>query len=141
MATGNVMFFQWFGGAILTCVAKTIFTSSIGPALAVAAPGVDPATIIHNGATGLRNMIPPNEWHGVLIAYNEAIDHVFVSQNPVRLLRYSKVAEWAECCWLLVLTSIYLGPSTCSSLLCFRHWVRYGLEESEEGAAMMYNRQ
>lgn len=80
-AAGNVMFFQWFGGAIFTCVAKTVFTSSIGPLLVSAAPEVDPSTIIYAGVTELHSMVPADEWSGVLRAYNAAIGHVFVRKQ------------------------------------------------------------
>ncbi|PHH77531.1 hypothetical protein CDD80_508 [Ophiocordyceps camponoti-rufipedis] len=58
-AIGNVMFFQWFGGAILTCAAKTVFASSTSSSLADAAPSIDPSTIIHSGTTKLKAIVPP----------------------------------------------------------------------------------
>ncbi|KAH8815994.1 major facilitator superfamily domain-containing protein [Xylogone sp. PMI_703] len=72
-----VMFSQYLGGAIFTSAAKTVFTASIGPAVAKHAPSIDPSLLIDSGITNLRNVIPPRELAGALLAYNEAIDHVF----------------------------------------------------------------
>ena len=40
--------------------------------------GVDPATIIGAGATGIRRVTPPDQLLGVLQAYTIAIDRVFI---------------------------------------------------------------
>lgn len=73
------MFTQYFGGAIFAAVAKTVFTSSLGPALLEYAPSIDPNLLINSGVTNLREAIPPEYLEGALLAYNKSIDHVFVS--------------------------------------------------------------
>ncbi|KAH8681864.1 major facilitator superfamily domain-containing protein [Xylariales sp. PMI_506] len=80
IASGFVMFSQFFGGAIFSSVAETIFTSSLAPALARYAPSVDPSLVINSGATELQLALSESELPGVLLAYNEAIVHVFYLQ-------------------------------------------------------------
>ncbi|ORY55883.1 major facilitator superfamily domain-containing protein [Pseudomassariella vexata] len=80
IASGYSMFSQFFGGAVFTAVAKTVFTSSIAPALAKFAPSVDARLLVNNGATELQKVIPADQISGVLLAYNEAIDYVFYLQ-------------------------------------------------------------
>lgn len=126
LATGNVMFFQWFGGAILTCAAKTVFTSSIGPALVDAAPGIDASTIIYSGATELKNIVPPDEWYGVLLAYNKAIDNVFVST-----ILFFRVFQ---CLLTVTFGSV---SSIGSGMLRISYWFWHWLEESEKGPSIV----
>ncbi len=73
------MFSQYFGGAIFASIAKTVFTSSIGPAVEKYAPGLDPFVLINNGVTDLRDVVPAEELTGALLAYNNSLDYVFVS--------------------------------------------------------------
>lgn len=73
------MFAQYFGGAMFICVARTVLTSAMGPALQKYAPDVDPHLVINTGVTELRNVIPQKFLDGVLLAYNKAIIDVFVS--------------------------------------------------------------
>lgn len=126
-AAGNVMFFQWFGGAIMTCVAKTVFTSSIGPLLASAAPDVNPSTVIYAGATELQSMVPADEWGGVLRAYNHAIGHVFVRKYFLTFASPSSGSREIN---------PNVGTSTCGGLLCVCHGIWDGLEEFEESSAV-----
>lgn len=126
-AAGVVMFFQWFGGAIMTCVAKTVFTSSIDPLLASAAPEINPLTVIDAGATELQSMVPADEWGGVLSAYNHAISHVFVRKYLVTFTFPS---------FGLHETNPNVGTSTCGGLLCVCHRIWDGLEEFKESSAV-----
>ena len=73
------MFSQYFGGAIFAAIAKTVFTSSIGPAVAKYAPNIDPSVLIDNGVTDLRSAVPAEYLAGALLAYNDSLDRVFVS--------------------------------------------------------------
>lgn len=126
-AAGVVMFFQWFGGAIMTCVAKTVFTSSIAPLLASAAPEVNPLTVINAGATELQSMVPADQWGEVLRAYNHAISHVFVGKHLLAFV-FLPLGSFE--------TNPNVGTSTCSSLLCVCHRIWHGLEEFEENSAV-----
>ncbi|KAI1415123.1 MFS general substrate transporter [Hypoxylon sp. FL1857] len=80
IATAYAIFSQLLGGAIFSAVAKAVFTSSIGEALQKFAPGVDPSVLIDSGVTEIAKVIPPAELQGALLAYNEAITHVFYLQ-------------------------------------------------------------
>ncbi|RFU34755.1 hypothetical protein B7463_g1535, partial [Scytalidium lignicola] len=72
-----VMFSQYLGGAIFASIAKTVFTSSIRPALLKYAPSVNSNFLVDSGVTNLRDVIPAKDLSGALLAYNEAVDHVF----------------------------------------------------------------
>lgn len=81
IGTAYAMFSQLLGGAIFSALAKTIFTSSIGSALRKFAPGIDPDLLIDSGATEIAKVVPANQIEGALLAYNEAIIHIFVSAH------------------------------------------------------------
>ncbi|KAI1374343.1 major facilitator superfamily-domain-containing protein [Hypoxylon crocopeplum] len=80
IATAYAMFSQLLGGAFFSAIAKTVFTSSIGGALQKFAPSVDPSLLIDSGVTEIAKVIPPDQLQGALLAYNEAIDHIFYLQ-------------------------------------------------------------
>ncbi|KAI2618941.1 MFS general substrate transporter [Hypomontagnella submonticulosa] len=80
IGTAYAMFSQLLGGAIFSALAKTIFTSSIGSALRKFAPGIDPDLLIDSGATEIAKVVPANQIEGALLAYNEAIIHIFYLQ-------------------------------------------------------------
>ncbi|KAI1765635.1 major facilitator superfamily domain-containing protein [Hypoxylon sp. FL1150] len=80
LATAYAMFSQLLGGAFFSAIAKTIFTSSIGGALEKFAPGVDPSLLIDTGVTELAGVIAPDQLKGAILAYNQAISHVFYLQ-------------------------------------------------------------
>lgn len=86
IASAYAMFSQLLGGAIFSAVAKTIFTSSIGTALQKFAPDIDPSLLINTGATEIAKVIPPDQVEGALLAYNQAINYVFV--RILTLARY-----------------------------------------------------
>ncbi|KAI1138016.1 MFS general substrate transporter [Hypoxylon sp. FL0543] len=80
IATAYAIFSQLLGGAIFSAVAKAVFTSSIGEALEEFAPSVDPSLLIDSGVTEIEKVIPPSQLQGAILAYNEAITHVFYLQ-------------------------------------------------------------
>ncbi|KAH7342539.1 major facilitator superfamily domain-containing protein [Rhexocercosporidium sp. MPI-PUGE-AT-0058] len=75
----SLMFFmQGIGGSIFVSVGQTVFTQSLISKLSkVADISVPPAMIVRTGATELRNIVPPQYLHLVLIAYNAALSDVF----------------------------------------------------------------
>ncbi|KAI0170014.1 MFS general substrate transporter [Hypoxylon sp. FL1284] len=83
IATAYALFSQLLGGAFFSAIAKTVFTSSIGSAVEKFAPGVDPSLLINSGVTEIANVIPPGLLNGALLAYNQAISHVFYLQLAV----------------------------------------------------------
>lgn len=74
-----VMFSQYLGGAVLASASKSVFTSSIGPALREFAPNIDPRLLINSGVRDLRTLVPESALPGTILAYNDSIRHVFVS--------------------------------------------------------------
>ncbi|KAK7934725.1 hypothetical protein PG985_000220 [Apiospora marii] len=80
IASAYGMFAQFFGGALFNCVAKTIMTSSLPPALARYAPDVDPRVFASIGITEAREVVSAAQLPGVLLAYNKAIVNVFYLQ-------------------------------------------------------------
>ncbi len=72
------MFAQYFGGAIFICVARTVFSTGLGSAMAQYAPGVDTQLVLNAGVTELRNILPAAELADVLLAYNQALVDVWV---------------------------------------------------------------
>ncbi|OTA52035.1 MFS general substrate transporter [Hypoxylon sp. EC38] len=80
IATSYAIFSQLLGGAIFSAVAKAVFTSSIGDALQKFVPGISPSLLIDSGVTEIAKVIPSAQLEGALLAYNEAIAHVFYLQ-------------------------------------------------------------
>ncbi|OTA90710.1 hypothetical protein M434DRAFT_397799 [Hypoxylon sp. CO27-5] len=80
IATSYAIFSQLLGGAIFSAVAKAVFTSSIGDALQKFVPGISPSLLIDSGVTEIAKVIPSAQLEGALLAYNEAITHVFYLQ-------------------------------------------------------------
>lgn len=72
-----VVFSQTFGGALFLSFAQTTFSNGLTGALHQFAPEVDAEAVIHAGATGFRDLVAGNSVHGVILAYNQAISHVF----------------------------------------------------------------
>ena len=62
----------------LSSFAETIFVTSLSTAIPEYAPGVNATAVIAAGASSVRVIVPKASLHGVLLAYNEAITHVFV---------------------------------------------------------------
>lgn len=80
IASAYCMFSQFLGSAFFSSLAKTIFTSSIPPAVAQYAPFLkDPNFLIQMGATELPEHFRGPQLDGVTDAYNAAIVNVFVS--------------------------------------------------------------
>ena len=75
------MFSQYFGGAIFAAIAKTVFTSSIGPAVEKYVPNISPSVLIDTGVTDLRSVVPAEDLAGALLVYNDSLDRVFVSHT------------------------------------------------------------
>ncbi|KAJ9195498.1 hypothetical protein DTO164E3_6811 [Paecilomyces variotii] len=77
IASSQVFFFQYLGGAIFLAVGETIFTNGLRSSLQTYAPNVDAQTIINAGASGVRSTAPPADLAAVLLAYNHALVHTF----------------------------------------------------------------
>ncbi|PVH87890.1 MFS general substrate transporter [Cadophora sp. DSE1049] len=80
LGSAYVLFAQYFGGALFAAVSKTVFTSSIGPAVSKYAPGLNSTLLINSGVTELRQKVPAEYLEGAILAYNQSINHVFYVQ-------------------------------------------------------------
>lgn len=72
-----VIFAQTFGGALFLTFAETDFTTGLTKAIKSFTPNVSPETVIAAGASAVREVVPKAELAGVLLAYNQAVQHTF----------------------------------------------------------------
>lgn len=75
MALG--IFTQTFGGALFLTFAETDFSNGLTRAIKNFAPNVSAQTVIAAGASAVREVVPKPELAGVLMAYNQAVQHTF----------------------------------------------------------------
>lgn len=90
MALG--IFTQTFGGALFLTFAETDFSNGLTKALKTMAPNVSAQTVIAAGASAVREVVPKPELGGVLMAYNQAVQHTFY-------LAASSAAVTLVFCW------------------------------------------
>jgi hypothetical protein len=81
ISIGNafVLFVQLLGGALMLSFGQTLFSNQLKTALAHFAPSVDAAKIFAVGATAFKTVVDESQVEGVILAYNQALTHVFVS--------------------------------------------------------------
>ncbi|MCJ1403810.1 hypothetical protein MMC11_007033 [Xylographa trunciseda] len=73
-----VFFAQSLGGSIAVSIAANVFNTGLLAGLEAAAiPGLDPAAIVHAGATELRSVVSPEHLPLVLAVYNSAVVSAF----------------------------------------------------------------
>lgn len=72
-----LVFSQTFGGSLFLALSQTAFTNSLKAALQTFAPDIEVETLLTAGASALRDVVPAASLNGVLLAYSEAISHVF----------------------------------------------------------------
>ena len=72
-----VIFAQTFGGALFLTFAETDFSNGLTKGLQTFAPDISVETVIAAGASAVREVVPMPELAGVLLAYNQAVRHVF----------------------------------------------------------------
>ncbi|KAI0474126.1 MFS general substrate transporter [Xylariaceae sp. FL0804] len=92
IASAYVMFAQYLGGAFFASIAKTVFTTSLESAVKSLAPGLDPDALVNVGVTDIGTAVPAKLLEGALMAYNQAIDHVFLLQLAAALTAF--VTGW-----------------------------------------------
>ena len=82
VATGTsiIVFFQFFGGAILLAIAHNVFESRLLHGLKTIPPE-DMQAIIKAGAGAVRHVTKPKDLPVVLKAYDQAITDTFVRLN------------------------------------------------------------
>ncbi|XXH00679.1 hypothetical protein Hte_007029 [Hypoxylon texense] len=71
--TAMLIFFQVIGGAILISAAQSAFANTLIQRVVQTAPGVDPTRLVATGATMIRQVFPPDEIPGILLAYMSAL--------------------------------------------------------------------
>ncbi|KAK0114583.1 hypothetical protein ONS95_014070 [Cadophora gregata] len=100
LGSAYVLFAQYFGGAIFAAATKTVFTSSMKPAVAKFAPGLDSTLLIRSGVTELHHNVPENYLEGAILAYNQSINHVFVSKYIIWVENKTdtRASVCATCC-------------------------------------------
>ncbi|KAI4128955.1 MAG: hypothetical protein LQ347_003961 [Umbilicaria vellea] len=98
MPTGNAIaiFFNSLGGAFSISIAQNIFSNTLIQEIPKHTTGVSPATIIAAGATHVRDVTPPSQLQGVLLAYSLAINRAFILPIAVGVLAFgcSLFMEW-----------------------------------------------
>jgi hypothetical protein len=72
-----VAFSQTFGGTLFLTFAQTIFSHSLVDGLKKFAPTVDAQAVIIAGASGIRQVVKPDQVEGVVEAYNLGINRNF----------------------------------------------------------------
>lgn len=78
LATSQIFFFQFLGGAVFIALGETTFSSALRAALQSAILDVDIETIIAGGPTRVREYVSSPDLPGVLHAYNHAITTTYV---------------------------------------------------------------
>lgn len=77
IAMAILVFSQTFGGALFLSFAQTAFSNGLKDGLHRYAPEVDAGAVINAGATGFRALVGKSSLDGVILAYNQAVSHVF----------------------------------------------------------------
>lgn len=76
-ATAVLVFSQTFGGAVFITVANVIFNNKLKDELISRLPHVNPQMVISAGATGIRDVLSPEDVPGALAAYAKGVDATF----------------------------------------------------------------
>lgn len=75
----SLMFFcQMLGGAIFVSVGQNVFNSHLVHGLVELVHGLNPVDVINTGATELRQIVPEQDLHQVLVVYNSALRQTFI---------------------------------------------------------------
>ncbi|CZS98682.1 related to MFS multidrug transporter [Rhynchosporium graminicola] len=77
IGTSFLMFIQILGGALSISFAQTIFSNGLKPTLGKYAPDVSPEVVFSVGASAFVSVVEKEQVHGVVKAYNEALNQVF----------------------------------------------------------------
>ncbi|KAF3491947.1 putative HC-toxin efflux carrier TOXA [Arthroderma uncinatum] len=88
IAFAIVMATQTFGGSVSLALGKAIFSSGLETALPIYAPEVNPVTVINAGAGAVKDAVSKHLLSGVLLAYSEAISHVFYAATGIACVTF-----------------------------------------------------
>lgn len=70
-------FSQDIGEAVFISVAQAVFLNRLTASLRETVPLLDPAAVVHLGATSLEGKLPSNDIPGVMLSYNSAVTSAF----------------------------------------------------------------
>jgi hypothetical protein len=70
-------FSQDFGEAVFISIAQAIFLNRLTSSLQVTAPDLDPANVIHLGATSLKGKVPHHNLAAVALSYDLAVRETY----------------------------------------------------------------
>lgn len=97
IGTAAVVSMQSLGGAILVSVGNTILQNELfSSARSGQIPGVNVQQVIDAGAGGFRAIVPPELLGPLLVAYNRALQRVFIASIPLAGLAFvaSLFLQW-----------------------------------------------
>ena len=92
-----VVCFQSFGGAIFVSVGNSILQNELLKSAAAShLPGIDIHAVITAGVTEFRSFVPKDALPALLVAYNQALQKVFIAAIPLSGLAFiaSLGLEW-----------------------------------------------
>ena len=79
-----IVCFQSLGGAIFVSVGNSILQNGLlSAATSDQLPGIDIQAVITAGATQFRSIVPPDALPALLVAYNSALQKVFIAAIPL----------------------------------------------------------
>lgn len=92
-----IMFFQMLGGALAPSVGQNLFTDGLLKNLSKV-HGIDGAAVVAAGASGFREIVPPELMNAVVDAFNSALRNVFwvALATPVLAWITSLAMEWRQ---------------------------------------------
>ncbi|KAF7128713.1 hypothetical protein CNMCM5793_003564 [Aspergillus hiratsukae] len=92
-----IMFFQMLGGALAPSVGQNLFTDGLLRNLSKV-QGIDGAAIVVAGASGFREIVPPEPMNAVVDAFNSALRNVFwvALATPALAWITSWAMEWRQ---------------------------------------------
>ncbi|KAK7019566.1 DHA14-like major facilitator [Favolaschia claudopus] len=94
--TALVMFSNTLGGALFVAIAQNVFTNTFISRLTETVPGISATLILSAGADSLKDAIPPQFLHAVLIAYNQSLSSAFIVAMSLAGLSFAGafLVEW-----------------------------------------------
>ncbi|ERS98993.1 uncharacterized protein SPSK_04078 [Sporothrix schenckii 1099-18] len=94
--TSVIVFLQTLGGALFVSICQNIFTNKLQANVLRLVPGLDPATVLAAGATGIQKVIDPAQLPGVILAYSEALTQTFIVSTALAAMTLigSAAIEW-----------------------------------------------
>lgn len=106
---------QSLGGAVFVSVGNNILQNILDQASAAKAlPGIDVKAVIAAGATQFRSIVPAGSLPALLVAYNHALQRVFITAIPLSGLAFVVALglEWKSVRGKKATLEAALGPAT-----------------------------